>query len=641
MGVDVFFVISGYLICGLIVRDLDRERFSIARFYERRCKRILPALFVVLLFCIVTALLVCSPYEARQVGESIMSAATSTSNILFYRQGNYFEGTGRTNPLLMTWSLAVEEQFYFAFPLIMMLLYRKSKKRLFAVLSVLCFISFLASIYMEFRHAEFNFYLPFTRAWELGAGVLLAFYEAHSTSTNRLGWKQNLFSGAGLVLIVASVIFYTPGIRFPGYEALPPVLGTVLALASPSGFANRILSLSPFVGVGLISYSLYLWHWPLLSFFALIVPGPASSINLAFLMGCAFLLATFSYFFVEQPFRKRVAPSSVGLILRYASCSAVVFAVASILYFSGGVPARAPQLAAAERSLDLDRPHACLTMLDTRPNLQPHCVPLAGSGPAIALLGDSHAEALQPAMEQYAEAHGESLLVMTMPACPPLRGVTRYVADQPLFAMRCARFNDEVLKLVSARADVKYIVLTGSWPMVRGDIFQPLDFRGDPASISTDMRVQFLIEGLQAEIHSFEAAGKRVIVIDDNPSLAMNPLSSLRYSNLPLRREIVNLLLGHPIEDATAHSVARSLTINPAAEDVRTRLLDLVTTDRNLTVIDTKSIFCNQTNCAISDGGNLYYTDANHISHFAEQKVVQSIDEAVSAPAVPSVRGGE
>ncbi len=641
VGVDVFFVISGYLICGLIVRDLDRERFSIARFYERRCKRILPALFVVLLFCIIASLVICSPYEARQVGQSIMAAASSTSNVLFYRQGNYFEGTGRSNPLLMTWSLAVEEQFYIAFPLLMLLLYKKGKKRLFGVLSVLCLLSLLTSIYMEFHHAEFNFYLPFTRAWELGAGVLLAFYEAHAKRPVLTKGVQNVLSALGLVLIVGSVCMYTPGIRFPGYEAIPPVLGSVLMLASPRGLANRVLALSPFVWVGLISYSLYLWHWPLLSFFALIVPAPASAINLMFLMGCAFVLATLSYFLVEQPFRKRVAPTSAGLIFRYASCSAAFLLAASMIYFSGGVPGRARQLAATERSLDLDRPHTCLTMLDTRPNLEPGCVPPAGAGATIALLGDSHAEALQPALEEYAEAHGEQLLIMAMPSCPPLQGVTRFVADAPLFAMNCARFNEETVRLVSVRNDVKYVLLTGSWPMVQEDVFLPADFHGDWRASSDDQHVTYLLQGLEAEVRSLEAAGKHVIVVDDNPSLRLNPLARLRYADLPVRREIVNLFMGHPIEDALAHSVARAQTVNPAAEDVRLRLLSLTRTDPQLTVIDTKSIFCDETACALSDGENLFYTDANHISHFGEQRVVERIDLAVRGNANAGGRAGD
>jgi len=167
---------------------------------------------------------------------------------------------------------------------------------------------------MEFHHSEFNFYLPFTRAWELGAGVLLAFYEAHAKRPSFNKGTQSLLSILGLVLIVGSVCLYSPGIRFPGYEAIPPVPGSVLMLASPMGLANRMLALSPFVGVGLISYSLYLCHWPLLSFFALIVPAPASAINLAFLMGCAFVLATLSYFLVEQPLRLRMNAPLQGSI---------------------------------------------------------------------------------------------------------------------------------------------------------------------------------------------------------------------------------------------------------------------------------------------------------------------------------------
>ena len=177
VGVDVFFVISGYLICSIIYKEMQNDSFSIARFYERRFKRIIPALSAVLLFCLVLGALVLSPYEASRLGDSTVATSLSASNFLFVRRTGYFDGTALTNPLLMTWSLAVEEQFYIVFPLLMLFLMKKTKNKksgLIASFGLLTALSFLCSFYAEFRQPTWNFYLPITRAWELGAGVILA-----------------------------------------------------------------------------------------------------------------------------------------------------------------------------------------------------------------------------------------------------------------------------------------------------------------------------------------------------------------------------------------------------------------------------------------------------------------------------------
>ncbi|HEX4319469.1 MAG TPA: acyltransferase family protein [Acidobacteriaceae bacterium] len=636
-GVDIFFAISGYLICGLVVRDLDLNRFSIAHFYERRCKRILPALFAVLLFIIVTAMLITSPYEAHKIGEDIMAVAASVSNFLFYKQGNYFGGGGTLNPLLMTWSLAVEEQFYIVFPLLMMLLYKQSRKSLFATLSGLCLLSLAASVYMEFHHPEFNFYSPFTRAWEIGAGTLLAFYEARRPShLDRPLWLQHLASWLGLALILATITFYTQAVRFPGYEAIPPVLGTILLLGNRRGGANRLLSLQPFVAIGLISYSLYLWHWPLLSFAALVSPVPLTAANRAVLMLLAFPAAILSYFLIERPFRRYVPRKTSRLLLAYASCSVCLLTVGGVLDFSKGIPQRAPQLALVESSLDLDREHRCVTMSDTKINMSPDCVPASSSALAMALLGDSHAEAMEEPLKQYAASIGDQLLTLTMPACPPLQGVTRFSANEPLFASQCAAFNRRTLEIVASRPDVKTVVLAGSWPMAPEDMFLPTGFQNDPLATTAAQHGRYLIVGMQAEIKALESLGKQVILIEDNPSVPFNPLSRYRYRSLPLRRAVVDILLRHPVEDAAATSVPRRTTLNTEAEQVRKEMLAMAHNDPQLTVIDTKSLFCDSAQCTISDGNDLYYVDNNHFSRFGEAKVVASIAAAGTKPTADS-----
>src|SRR5580692_1531681 len=289
VGVDIFFVISGYLICSIIYRDLQAGTFSIARFYERRFKRILPALSAVLLCCLILAALVMSPVEASLLGKSALATTLSGSNFLFWHQSGYFDAGSGMKPLLMTWSLAVEEQFYMAFPLIMLLLRGRSRRSLLAILGILCALSFSVSLIAEFTSPSLNFYSPLTRAWELGAGTLLAIWQTGRTkSASWPSWRTDAAGAIGLLLIAGPIFWYLPETRFPGYEAIPPVLGAVLILASAGGRANRILAIPPLVGVGLISYSLYLWHWPLLSFARIISAHPLHPRTIVLLMSIAF-----------------------------------------------------------------------------------------------------------------------------------------------------------------------------------------------------------------------------------------------------------------------------------------------------------------------------------------------------------------
>ncbi|HEY0795797.1 MAG TPA: acyltransferase family protein [Acidisarcina sp.] len=625
VGVDVFFAISGYLICGIIVREIKQERFSLKRFYERRCKRILPALFVVLLFTLAMAALVLSPYEARHVGDGVMATVLSISNVDYYLQGNYFRGTLQ-NPLVMTWSLAVEEQFYIVFPMLMVLLYKGSKRHLFAALAALCTLSLLLSIYMEYHHPEFNFYLPFTRAWEIGAGAMLALWEATRAPRQAVASSKvliNPVSAAGLIIILASVIFYSPRTRFPGYEAIPPVLGTILLLGLAEGVASKILALRPFVAVGLISYSLYLWHWPLLSFASIIGPAVTPMKIRLVLMLFAFGAATLSYFFVEGPFRSRRYPNTNKVLLSYASVIVCFFLVGAAFYWTRGLPIRCPQLARIEQTVEIDREHPCLVMPNTSA-FAPGCLLPVSPTPAIALLGDSHADALEPELRKYATEHGYKLLALTKTVCAPMQGVTRIRFDLPQHAELCRQFNQRAVALVASRPDVKLVFLTGSWAFVEQDRFMPVGYHGSPSTISQQQSEVFLLQGITAEIRALEAAGKQVVLMDDVPSLNVNPLQRYRYMLLPFRRALANLL-GEPRQDPSVPSVSRSENISPEAEAARRSFLQLAKTDPNLMLIDSKAILCTATECSFSDGAHLYYSDNNHLSPFGAAMLVSHL----------------
>ena len=263
VGVDVFFVISGYLITTILISELEQGNFSIARFYERRARRILPALFLVMLCCIPFAWIWMLPKELQDFSLSLVAVALFGSNILFWRQESYFAPAAELKPLLHTWSLAVEEQYYLLFPLALMLCWRFGRGRVFLTIAGVAVASLLLSEWGWRNAPSANFYLAPMRAWELLIGSLCAFW-----LSGRDLRPNNRLSLLGLALIVFAIFYYDDATPFPSVYALLPVLGTALIIlfGGAGTWVAGMLGARPFVGIGLISYSAYLWHQPLFAF---------------------------------------------------------------------------------------------------------------------------------------------------------------------------------------------------------------------------------------------------------------------------------------------------------------------------------------------------------------------------------------
>ncbi len=308
IGVDVFFVISGYLITSIIIKEQDAGTFSLAHFYERRIRRILPALFFVLLLTLPFAWFWLLPHELKDFGKSLAAVVLFASNILFWKESDYFAADAELIPLLHTWSLAVEEQFYIFFPIMMIVFWALGKRWLVAIFSIIGLLS-LGLTEWGWRHfAEANFFLISTRAWELMIGSLVAFYlysnKNHLQST---GVINQAASTIGLLLILYAIFFFNSDTPFPSLYALAPTIGTALIIlfASPGTLASTLLSTKPMIGIGLISYSAYLWHQPLFVF-ARIRSLDEPSAGLFGLLSLASLaLAYFSWRYVESPFRNK------------------------------------------------------------------------------------------------------------------------------------------------------------------------------------------------------------------------------------------------------------------------------------------------------------------------------------------------
>jgi len=454
IGVDIFFVISGYLITGILVREMDRGSFSILNFYERRVRRIVPALVPVLLFCCLAAYFLLLPGDLVHFAHSIFAAVFSYSNLYFWRQAGYFEQT-HVRFLLHTWSLAVEEQFYVLFPLILVLLQRRPGWRRFAI-ALLALVSFAVAEGLIIAHrTEAAFFLPFSRAWELLMGSMLALKLVRLPESR---WAREILGVAGAGLLVLAAWLLSPVTPFPGAAALLPCLGAALLLAAgegPGSVVSSLLGVRPLVFVGLISYSLYLWHWPLVliaRICALPGIGDKGPLHKASILLLSVVAAWLSWRFVEQPFRlggqRRFSQRQVFAGAAAATC--LVGSIASLYAWSGGFAYRFPARAVeVGRYLDVagegSRNGVCfITSTNEFSDFKPStCTVLDPNRPNYLLFGDSHAAALWTGMNQ--EFQSVHILQANASGCEPVLGeydsttcgkMRRYVYEQFLPSAR-------------------------------------------------------------------------------------------------------------------------------------------------------------------------------------------------------------
>lgn len=305
VGVDVFFVISGYLITSILISELEQNNFSIARFYERRARRILPALFLVMFACLPFAYMWMLPSQLTDFAFSLVAVVFFASNVLFWREDGYFAAAAELKPLLHTWSLAVEEQYYLLFPIFLLLLWRFGRQRVLWTVMAVAVASLLLAEWGWRNMPSANFYLAPTRAWELLAGSICAFM-----TVGRPQRSSNMLSAVGLAMIMFAIFVYDEETPFPSVYALVPVVGTMLIIlfAAQGTWVARLLSLPAFVGIGLISYSAYLWHQPLFAFARLRSLTEPGHMLMGALAVASLLLAWATWRYVEQPFRKRANP---------------------------------------------------------------------------------------------------------------------------------------------------------------------------------------------------------------------------------------------------------------------------------------------------------------------------------------------
>ena len=627
VGVDIFFVISGYLIGGIVYKEAKTNAFSFAKFYQRRAKRILPAFFAVLLSCYVAAMLLLSPAELRAFAATALSAIFSASNIQLWLSTGYFTSGAELNPLLMTWSLAVEEQFYVLFPLAMLAVVRRKSERVGIAIAICSILSFAFSIWGVAHHPTMAFFLLPTRAWELGLGTLLAVRAGQKGDSRVTGpsLTAQCLGCLGAALLVCAVLVCR-STQFPGFAALLPVMGTIFLIETRSSVANHLLSLPPMVFIGRISYSWYLWHWPMLSFARIVCDRPLSQRATVSIAVLSFLVAVASFYIVEQPFRNSRTPAP-RMLIRYAVLLLVISAPALIVIAMKGLPQRRPQLAAMEaRGANVTKDTCLAAYGKTKPRLSPDCVAPANEQHTVALIGDSHAAALADALRSVARGSGYAFDEIAKSSCPPLHGVTIYMPNHPGHDRECSAFNERTLTYLRSSPQIKTVVVAGFWggPSSQPDEgFSYVPAAGDPKRVSDEASLKNLQQGLANEVEQLRASGKQVVLLKDAPALTFNPVRYEIASLIPLRRTLGGIFAPEMRADHTYASDGVSLHDDSAESAIIDRI---ASRDSGVRAYDLKRALCENGNCSFMSEGTLLYIDANHLSQAGAERALAGLE---------------
>lgn len=571
IGVDIFFVISGYLITTILLKEANGGGISLLRFYDRRIRRILPALFIVMCTSIPISWLTMSPNQLKDFSGSILSVLFFGSNFFFWRQDDYFGPRAEEMPLLHTWSLSVEEQFYIFFPLLIIATFAIMRRYVAFMIAIMTLVSFALAIWLQSRleiSAAAVFYLLPTRAWELGIGALCACYLMKNPQ-----FGSDWLSGIGLALIAYSIFYFDKSTPTPSAYTLIPTFGTALIIlfCVQGGRFHTMLSLRPMIWIGLLSYSLYLWHQPLFAFARIAVYGQPNFWHFAALTLLSVFLAYLTWRFVELPAR-HITSISKGYVFYSLGAGFLILALASVVelrfQFQSRTIFSAPKYALVEEPQRDPSWSSC--MLTTRPGWNIANLCQYGDGKeTIALLGNSHAGGFAISLSEYLKGSEFSVREYTASACGFVFSVSLVDAGKS----RCHIWFDSVSTDILNRADITTVVIA-----FRLENSLPDDLQ------SLRSFVEFAIQ-----------AGKRVIIINQAPTL-VEDIDYYRFRRLDEKL------------DSAARPLAEWQDIYLNVSNVLDALPEIVI------ILDISDIFCEEQTCyAVRDGVPLYFDD-DHMS---------------------------
>ena len=591
VGVDVFFVISGYLITTIITQEIREGRFSLWRFYERRLRRIAPALLVVCMATVPFAWAWMTPNEFDDFAQSLFATALSVSNFLFWKEVGYFAPAAELKPLLHTWSLAIEEQFYVVLPLLLLLV--RPAGRALAVIAALAVLSFGATFWLSGIDDAANFYLLPTRFWELAVGALLALAGPRLRIGNALA--RNLASVLGLGLIVGAILFVDGARTYPGPWTLLPVAGTAILLALSNGgtWAGRLLSAAPLVGIGLISYSLYLWHQPLFAFARIRLFEQVPQQAYLILIAAAVALAWLSWRFIETPFRDRrrigtrPAMSAIGV-----TCLGLfAFGLAADQMEERLERHRDGSIAASiedNRRVNIGLSLSC----DGRLPLPESC--RTSDEPEILVWGDSYAMHLVPGI--VASKPDARLVQFTMSFCGPLLDAAPvvYPKYKERWARTCLAYNDHVKTYVESTGSLKYAVLSSYY-------LQYLD--EDDSYLTRDGRLR------QAGLAAF-----REELVHTLRWLRGRGIEPIVFGPPPRTGHDIGNCLARALwlDESKDRCIIAQADFQPAESRIDALLRSLGPEARHFSFIEH---LCDGTTCRVHDAATDFYRDGGHLSY--------------------------
>jgi peptidoglycan/LPS O-acetylase OafA/YrhL len=612
IGVDVFFVISGYLITTIIITELAREKFSIVNFYERRARRILPALFFVMLISLPFAWFILTPDELTGFGKGLVAVATFSSNILFWLGAGYFAESADLNPLLHTWSLAVEEQFYIFFPIFMLLTWRIWRVKWILILLIVVFISSLgvahwASVYgFHQKISSGSFFLLPTRVWELLIGIFVAFHLKYNGHFKVLQ-INNFLSFAGIGMVIFSIFFFSKNTPFPSIYALIPTIGTglIILAGTPETFANRVLSRPYIVAIGLISYSAYLWHQPILAFSRHFLGIELTNLLKILLIGLTIVMAYLSYRYIEKPFRdKKITPKKVIFI--FSVVGIVVFSILGLLIVKEeGFSNRYPILSQVQSKL----------LWPTSNNNNDKCIEKFGGDQYCVvgnanyevnslLLGDSHANHFFIGLKSYLEKRKDNLLMIGAGGCPPLIDIDMGYIYKHGANLRCYDRTNLLYKNIIRDTGAKKVYLAFDDALLFDlkisflDIREELDFSGN--------RYKAVISALKRTIDYFNQQNVEVIIIEDMPDVTFSEFKQCLFKKDSFNDCLVELKI---IKNDFLYEKMLNELENLGVEILRTKVALKYFPFDNLEIYQAQ---------------NLLYRDSTHLSEFGSKYVIES-----------------
>lgn len=573
-GVDVFFVISGFLITGNIVDDLRHNRFSYVGFYERRVRRLFPALTVVVIAALAASWIILLPDDFWRFARSLVSAELYASNFVFWMEEDYFHGPSELKPLLHTWSLAVEEQFYLLIPPILVLLHRFCPHHLLRAVALLGVASFVFCEFLLRLDASAAFYLLPARMWELLIGSTVALASSAALSSRHV---REPLAVLGMSAIVASFVLLDKNVVFPGLTAGIACGGTAIVIATAIGATtsvSRALSMPLFVWIGRRSYSLYLWHWPTLVLAQYLMLAPLGTFQRILLLGLSVAASDLSYRYVEQPFRSGRLLSRRQLFTISAAGSILLVVIGVAIWRAAGVPSRFPLFAQAP-NVDIEAKDRRARVCMLEPDQEAHaawssetCRLTDGAGAPVLVWGDSHAAHLRHGIEALSAQIDRPVFLLASSACPPILDID--VPARP----HCRTNNQFALDIIRQNA-ITTVIIAANWDYAANHNKAPLK------------AVTGTLELLRAQNVDVWVVGQLPIYALQNPQYLYYRLQSAGYS-LP------------------------TYAIPPRNGTKIQEILKAVTPSDRL--LDVYNVFCSEGRCAVFRDRELMVIDSAHLS---------------------------